>query len=201
MTKFLDLTGLGTFWTKIKNFISNAVTANSPSASKTVTGYSDGKITYGNIAIAESQVTNLTSDLSKKANLASPTFTGTPKAPAPAATSDDEQIATTAWVNTAIAGKMAEADAMIFKGTIGTSGTVTALPNTHNAGWTYKVITAATYAEKKCEEGDLIICIKDGTAASNDDWTVVQTNIDGAVTGPTKVTANHIATFNGTSGK
>lgn len=64
-----------------------------------------------------------------------------------------------------------------------------------------KLLLRQLMQKKKCEEGDLIICIKDGTAASNDDWTVVQTNIDGAVTGPTKVTANHIATFNGTSGK
>lgn len=106
--------------------------------------------------------------------------------------------ATKSEVNSLLAG----ADAMIFKGTIGSSGaTVTALPNTHNAGWTYKVLTAGTYAGIVCEVGDLIICIKDGTAASNSDWTVAQTNIDGAVTGPTSATVGHIATFNATSGK
>lgn len=127
----------------------------------------------GDIAMGGNQVTGL----------------GTPSA--------DTDAATKAYVD----GLLAGADAMIFKGTIGTGGTVTALPNTHNAGWTYKVITAGSYAGKTCEVGDLIICIKDGTAASNDDWTVAQTNIDGAVTGPASATSGHIPTFNGNTGK
>ena len=100
-------------------------------------------------------------------------------------------------------------DAMIFKGTIGTNGTVTELPKVHEVGWTYRVTTAGKYGVgnsnnkdgDNCEIGDLIICIKDGTTADNDDWTVAQTNIDGAVTGPTSVTGDRIAVFNGTSGK
>lgn len=94
-------------------------------------------------------------------------------------------------------------DAMVFKGTIGTGGTVTALPTTHSAGWTYRVITAGTYAGKACEIGDLLIAIIDrgGSSNSNDDWTVVQTNIDGAVVGPASSTDNAIAVFNGATGK
>lgn len=107
----------------------------------------------------------------------------------------------TSDINSAIDSKLAANDAMLFKGTIGTGGTVTALPNTHNAGWTYKVITAGTYAGHKCEVGDMIICITDGTAANNAHWTVVQTNIDGAVTGPTSAVGDNIAIFNGTTGK
>jgi hypothetical protein len=48
--------------------------------------------------IAESQVTNLTSDLSAKAPIASPTFTGTPSAPTAANGTNTTQIATTAFV-------------------------------------------------------------------------------------------------------
>jgi hypothetical protein len=94
-------------------------------------------------------------------------------------------------------------DAMQFKGTIGTGGTVTALPTTHSAGWTYRVITAATYAGVVTEVGDLIIAVIDraGTGNANSDWTVVQTNIDGAVIGPSSSTSGNISTFNGTSGK
>lgn len=135
--------------------------------------------------------------LALKAPLASPTFTGTPIAPTAANGTSTTQIATTEFVQNAFAN----ADAMIFKGTIGTGGTVTTLPATHNAGWTYKVITAGTYAGKTCEVGDLIICIADGTVASDNDWTVAQTNIDGAVTGPASSVSGHIPTFNGTSGK
>lgn len=135
--------------------------------------------------------------LALKAPLASPVFTGTPTAPTAANGTSTTQIATTEFVQNAFAN----ADAMIFKGTIGTGGTVTTLPATHNAGWTYKVITAGTYAGKTCEVGDLIICIADGTVASDSDWTVAQTNIDGAVTGPSSSVSGHIPTFNGTSGK
>ena len=93
-------------------------------------------------------------------------------------------------------------DAMIFKGTIGSSGaTVTALPDTHSIGWTYRVLTAGTYAGVKCEIGDLIICIADGTAANNAHWTVAQTNLDGAVIGPASATSGNFALFDGTSGK
>lgn len=50
------------------------------------------------ITIAQSQVTNLTTDLSAKAPLASPTFTGTPAAPTAAADTNTTQVATTAYV-------------------------------------------------------------------------------------------------------
>lgn len=95
-------------------------------------------------------------------------------------------------------------DAMIFKGTLGTTAdgaTVTALPASHTAGWTYKVVTAGTYAGNICEVGDMIACINTRTTANNADWTVFQANIDGAVTGPTSSTDAHVATFNGATGK
>ncbi len=47
--------------------------------------------------MAQSQVTNLTTDLAAKAPLASPTFTGTPAAPTAAADTNTTQIATTAF--------------------------------------------------------------------------------------------------------
>ena len=79
---------------------------------------------------------------------------------------------------------IAASDAMVFKGTIGTGGTVTALPTTYKTGWTYRVITASTYAGQDCEVGDLIIALvdRDGTGNLDSDWTVAQTNIDGAIT-------------------
>lgn len=100
-----------------------------------------------------------------------------------------------------LASLVAATDAMVFKGTLGTGGTVTALPASHTVGDTYRVITAGTYAGVACEVGDLIICITAGTAANNAHWTVAQTNIDGAVTGPTSAVGDRIAVFNGTSGK
>ena len=72
--------------------------------------------------------------------------------------------------------------AMVFKGVVGTGTGMISLPTTpRNAGWTYRVGTAGTYAGKTCEVGDMIICIKDvasGGTTSNDDFVVVQANID-----------------------
>ena len=127
------------------------------------------------------------------ARLASPAFTGTPTAPTVAdATDSSTNIATTAFVAAAINSKLASNDAMLFKGTIGTGGTVTSLPATHNAGDTYRVITANEYAGQQCEIGDLIICIADGTTANDAHWTVAQTNIDGALFQGTTYTSGQL---------
>ena len=56
MAKYLDYEGLTQFWAKVKTWVYTAVTTNSPSKSKTVTGMQDGKLTYGNIGIDASQV-------------------------------------------------------------------------------------------------------------------------------------------------
>jgi hypothetical protein len=105
--------------------------------------------------------------------------------------------------NTYVNGLLAGADAMIFKGTIGTGGTVTALPTAYNAGWTFKVITAGTYAAKNCEVGDMLLATVDRAEGQgvNGDWAVIQTNIDGAVTGPTSSVNNQVAIFDGVTGK
>ena len=140
--------------------------------------------------------------LNAKAPTASPSLTGTPKAPTATAGTNTTQIATTAFVTTAVNNVLAAANAMVFRGTIGSSGaTVTALPASHHAGDVYVVKTAGSCAGETCEIGDMILCVTTGTAANNADWTVVQTNINGAVTGPTSAVANRVAVFNGTTGK
>lgn len=128
---------------------------------------------------------NIQTQLNAKAALASPIFTGTPKAPTASAGTNTTQIATTAFVQTAVSNGLAASDAMIIKGTIGTNGTVTALPTTYKTGWTYRVITPGTYAGQVCEIGDLIIALVDraGSGNANSDWCVAQTNINGAITG------------------
>lgn len=120
--------------------------------------------------------------------------------------SSSTAIPTAAAVVAAIDNKITAADAMIYKGTLGTDGTVTKVPaNGYKVGWTYKVITAGTYAGIKCEVGDMLIAINNGpvsgTTVVNADWTVVQANIDGAVIGPASATAGHIAVFDGATGK
>ncbi|MBQ6480518.1 MAG: hypothetical protein IJI45_05325 [Anaerolineaceae bacterium] len=142
--------------------------------------------------------TEVNSKLNLKANLASPELTGVPTAPTAADGTNTTQIATTAFVQAAFKAN----DAMIFKGTIGSSdATVTTLPANHHVGWTYKVATEGIYAGHVCEIGDTIICVKEGTTASNADWAIIQANIDGAVTGSASATDRHVAVFDGTSGK
>jgi hypothetical protein len=73
----------------------------SASAVSTFTVDSKGRLTAASstaIEIAQSAVTNLTTDLSAKAALNSPTFTGTPAAPTAAARTNTTQLATTAFV-------------------------------------------------------------------------------------------------------
>jgi hypothetical protein len=55
------------------------------------------------VTLAQSQITNLVSDLAAKAPIASPALTGNPTAPTPATGDNDTSIATTAFVNAEIA--------------------------------------------------------------------------------------------------
>lgn len=92
--------------------------------------------------------------------------------------STSTNLPTTAAVVNYVASAVGAVDAMRFKGTIGTGGTVTSLPTSNvKVGDTYRVITAGTYASQECEVGDLIIA-----TATTPTWTVAQTNIDGAIT-------------------
>ena len=183
-----------------------------PAANGTTLG---GVKTGGDVTIANGVITvnddshnhtianvdGLQTALNAKAPLASPTFTGTPKAPTAASGTNTTQIATTAFVQAAVDGKIAAADAMRYKGTLGTGGTITALPASHKVGDSYKVITAGTYAGQKCEVGDMVICVTAGSTANNAHWTVVQANVDGAVTGPASAVSGSVAVFDGTTGK
>lgn len=58
-------------------------------------------------------ITGLSAAMNAKANLASPTFTGAPKAPTPAQTVNDTTLATTAFVKSAIAALVGAAPATL----------------------------------------------------------------------------------------
>ena len=123
------------------------------------------------------------------------------------------------YVASIASGSLSGVDCMTFKGTMGTAGTIANIPSgnaaatptsqAYKAGDTYKIITAGTYAGQTCEIGDLIIAIVDSgpnqTTADATHWTVVQTNLDGAVTGPAPVTGvtldEKVAVFDGETGR
>ena len=101
--------------------------------------------------------------------------------------STNDQIPTAAAVWSAIGTGIGANDAMVFKGVIDASTN----PNYPAAskGWTYKISVAGKIGGASgvnVEAGDTIICVTDnagGTQATvGANWTILQTNIDGAVT-------------------
>ncbi|WP_315759294.1 MULTISPECIES: hypothetical protein [unclassified Bradyrhizobium] len=123
------------------------------------------------------------------------------------AANSDTRVATQKAVKTYADQLIAANDAMVFKGVIDCSTN----PNYPAAdrGWTYKVSIAGKIGGASginVEVGDSLICITDGAASGNQAtvgaaWTIIQVNIDGAVTGPASSTDGNFALFNGTSGK
>ncbi len=78
------------------------------------------------------------------------------------------------------------------------------LPANYKAGQHFRVAEAGTYAGVECEVGDLILVVKNYNAetASNDDFMVLQANIDGAVTSAAATsTVGEIVVFDSVTGK
>lgn len=104
------------------------------------------------------------------------------------AANSDLKLATQKAVKTYVDGIVAATDAMVFKGVIDCS----ANPNYPAAdrGHTYRVSVAGKIggaAGVDVEQGDILICLTDGTPAGDQStvgasWTIIQTNIDGALT-------------------
>lgn len=98
-------------------------------------------------------------------------------------------------------------DAMLFKGGINAS----ANPNypAADAGHAYRITVAGKIggaAGPNVEVGDLIMCTVDGTASGDHatvgaNWTITQSNLDGAVIGPVSATNSNPALFDGASGR
>lgn len=172
--------------TKADNAVPNTRTINGHALSANVT------VTKADVGLG-----NVTNE-SKATMFTSPAFTGAPTAPTAAGGTNTTQIATTAFVINEIGSKISAAQALRFKGTIGTDGDVTELPANHTVGDTYVVKAAGNFVGEGCEAGDMIICVKSGTTAANGDWSVIQRNLDGAVTGKS-LTANTVILGNGGS--
>ena len=117
----------------------------------------------------------------------------------------DGHAATKSYVDTEINSKIAAADALIFKGAVDPASFPGSLASC-KTGWTYKASAAGTiFTDIKVEIGDMIIAIADcdsaAAVANKNNWTVIQANLDGTVTGPKSATSDSIAVFDGTTGK
>lgn len=104
--------------------------------------------------------------------------------------------ATKQYVDAQITEKIAASDAMVFKGTLGTSGTVTAIPTTGVVkGDTYKVITAGTWAGSSCKVGDLLIALNSGDVeASTTNWAYVPSGNENETTIKYSTTTQNLTT-------
>ena len=121
---------------------------NKTSSIGTITG-----VSVNGTSIATSGVANITS---VPASILTGTIPNGVTATTQTQSDNSTKIATTAYVDTAI-GNLPEP--MVFKGSLGTGGTITALPTAaaSNEGHTYKVIKNGTYAGQAAKVGDTFI--------------------------------------------
>ena len=137
--------------------------ASSIGAGKTISAWSetDGKVSIStqNISITKSQV----SDFPTLGTAAAKNYTTS-------VTNGSSDLVTSGAVYTAIDNLP---EPMVFKGSLGTGGTITALPvnGTASIGDTYKVITAGTYASQAAKVGDTFIC--DSKTSSANTWVLI----------------------------
>lgn len=160
-----------------------------------------------NITPVTNNVYNLGSSSKKWANVYATTFNGqlsgsissSTTATTQSAGDNSTKIATTAYVDSAIT---ALPEPMIFKGSLGTGGTITTLPaaSSSNEGFTYKVITAGTYASQAAKVGDTFI--SDGSAwiliPSGDEPSGTVTSIKIQATSPIAIDSDTAITTSGT---
>lgn len=123
-------------------------------------------------------IQDILDELDKKANIDSPNLEGTPTAPTCDPGTSTTQIATTEFVVNEIQSQLDSNVPLRYKGTLGTSGTITELPEEHTAGDTYVCISGSPSINGiPTEAGDLVVCIQDSTTANDSDWACIQTNL------------------------
>lgn len=122
------------------------------------------------------------------------------------------------FVNAAITAALGTIESMKFMGTVSSTGVITSGDTTINnsnitalteykTGWTFKAssnipLSVLNIGGVPIETGDMLICIADGVTYSSSLFSVIQTNTDGTVSGPSDtVTTGSICAFDGTTGK
>ena len=119
------------------------------------------------------------------------------------------------FVDAAIAAAMGTIECMKFMGTVDATGIIHSSEDIGSAittlteykkGWTFKAsanipLSVINIGGVPIESGDILICISDATVYSSSIFSVIQTNTDGTVTGPSSSTNSTLVAFDGTTGK
>lgn len=158
----VDLGTVITSHQSIKTINNNTITGTGNVSVGTITG-----VSVNGTSVATSGTANITS---VPASILSGAIPSAVTATTQTQGNNSTKIATTAYVDTAIDNLP---EPMVFKGSLGTGGTITALPvdGTATVGDTYKVITDGTYASKAAKVGDTFIC--DSKTSSANTWTLI----------------------------
>ena len=113
------------------------------------------------------------------------------------------------FVSDVVNARIAQSDAMIYKGTVDDKTTITDANTTAKTGWTYRVTADLDFTDdayivsdvKEAHAGDLIICRTDGSVETPATWDIVKHNDSGQIIGPESSVADRIVTFAGATGK
>lgn len=133
-------------------------------------------------------------------------------------TTDSENLVTSGAVAAYVNDVVTATDHLMFKGTIGADGAITSGDEDLNGkkiteltefvmGWTFRAsaeisVDVMNVDATPIQTGDIILCIADGSAYADTLFTVLQVNIDGAVTSTdTSATADTIPVYADTTGK
>ena len=141
------------------------------------------------VTAVSDRVTALETSINTKAPVENPVFSGVVKV-------GEEEVAVKSYVDGLFANLVSSAPGIV--------DSTNAIPENYKAGQTFRVAEAGTYAGSKCEVGDLILVVKnyDAGTASNDDFMVLQANVDGAVTSTSETaTVGEIVVFDSVTGK
>lgn len=143
----------------------------------------------GDVTDVSDRVDDLEDAMDDKAPLANPVFSGVVKV-------GEDEVALKSYVEGLFANLVSAEPGIV--------DSTHALPANYKAGQHFRVAEAGTYAGVKCEVGDLILVVKNHNSetASNDDFMVLQANVDGAVTSASETTTvGEIVVFDSVTGK
>ena len=141
------------------------------------------------VTAVSDRVAALETSIGTKAPVENPVFSGVVKV-------GEEEVAVKSYVDGLFANLVSSAPGIV--------DSTNAIPENYKAGQTFRVAEAGTYAGVECEVGDLILVVKnyDAGTASNDDFMVLQANVDGAVTSTAETsTIGEIVVFDAVTGK